>query len=152
MQTYWSQSTIKMEKGYYVPLHLARRSIRLVAIHNKNGKGLLRIENLNEVGLRYVAIHNKNGKGLLLYCLCFVRLWLAVAIHNKNGKGLLLAFVSLFVLPLRMVSQSTIKMEKGYYEFEALYNTVVAKVVAIHNKNGKGLLLWSNTKRPKPIA
>ena len=37
------------------------------------------------------------------------------------------------------MSQSTIKMEKGYYhEYYAKYNYKV--VVAIHNKNGKGLL------------
>ena len=38
----------------------------MVAIHNKNGKGLLHVD--NESGLRNilsVAIHNKNGKGLL---------------------------------------------------------------------------------------
>ncbi len=39
----------------------------IVAIHNKNGKGLL--PNLMTIALEntlIVAIHNKNGKGLLL--------------------------------------------------------------------------------------
>ena len=38
-----------------------------------------------------------------------------------------------------VASQSTIKMEKGYYR-KAKTNRVQAKEVAIHNKNGKGLL------------
>ena len=37
-----------------------------------------------------------------------------VAIHNKNGKGLLPASNDL-PAPLLPTSQSTIKMEKGYY-------------------------------------
>ena len=37
-------------------------------------------------------------------------------------------------------SQSTIKMEKGYYWSSYIYSKPVANVVAIHNKNGKGLL------------
>ena len=42
-------------------------------------------------GVDGVAIHNKNGKGLLLTLYeHVVTLPLAVAIHNKNGKGLLL--------------------------------------------------------------
>ena len=37
-----SQSTIKMEKGYYTEMaKLAAKSGIPVAIHNKNGKGLL---------------------------------------------------------------------------------------------------------------
>ena len=38
----------------------------LVAIHNKNGKGLLRRVRTSPVVRIVVAIHNKNGKGLLL--------------------------------------------------------------------------------------
>ena len=37
-----------------------------------------------------------------------------VAIHNKNGKGLLLIMAS-FGEVKHKLSQSTIKMEKGYY-------------------------------------
>ena len=37
-----------------------------------------------------------------------------VAIHNKNGKGLLLDMILLSV-EWWQASQSTIKMEKGYY-------------------------------------
>ncbi len=39
-----------------------------------------------------------------------------VAIHNKNGKGLLPANLSI-TFSLSSKSQSTIKMEKGYYKF-----------------------------------
>ena len=40
----------------------------IVAIHNKNGKGLLQILKIVEyTKLVVVAIHNKNGKGLLLH-------------------------------------------------------------------------------------
>ena len=39
-----------------------------VAIHNKNGKGLLQewLESIGIGNIERVAIHNKNGKGLLL--------------------------------------------------------------------------------------
>ena len=61
-----------------------------------------------------------------------------VAIHNKNGKGLLQSDCKKrFSVNL---SQSTIKMEKGYYSRRvSIFSTAIA--VAIHNKNGKGLLL-----------
>ena len=59
-----------MEKGYY-KLADSGAQTRIVAIHNKNGKGLLPttfifiyIEAISIGGI--VAIHNKNGKGLLL--------------------------------------------------------------------------------------
>ncbi len=56
-----------MEKGYYRQ-HFAyfATAALTVAIHNKNGKGLLLL--LDEQGkplAGVVAIHNKNGKGLL---------------------------------------------------------------------------------------
>ncbi len=38
-------------------------------------------------------------------------------------------------------SQSTIKMDKGYYTTIKLYNRIINFIVAIHNKNGQGLLL-----------
>ena len=109
-----SQSTIKMEKGYYYNKMYWLPRVLTVAIHNKNGKGLLR--------------------GFYL-CVCF---HFQVAIHNKNGKGLLLR-------PEKAIpassgwSQSTIKMEKGYYRNGTEFG-VKASAVAIHNKNGKGLL------------
>ena len=39
---------------------------------------------------------------------------LQVAIHNKNGKGLLQPVV-VHIKKVDLKSQSTIKMEKGYY-------------------------------------
>ena len=62
-----------------------------------------------------------------------------VAIHNKNGKGLL-PDEEVMIRLEECESQSTIKMEKGYYG--NAYNTVRRREgdVAIHNKNGKGLL------------
>ena len=111
----------------------------MVAIHNKNGKGLLR----DPRQVKYstvvpVAIHNKNGKGLLLVMVNEdLKKQVAVAIHNKNGKGLLLERE--LHNPPRMESQSTIKMEKGYY-LATLPFVTLFRLVAIHNKNGKGLL------------
>ena len=63
-----------------------------------------------------VAIHNKNGKGLL-HCSCRTggNVPIGVAIHNKNGKGLLLHEFLFTRETASIVSQSTIKMEKGYY-------------------------------------
>ena len=87
-----SQSTIKMEKGYYgmYPLGVSRN--QTVAIHNKNGQGLLQDDLAIRLAMKeVVAIHNKNGKGLLHF--------------SDNFNGLLVP-----------ASQSTIKMEKGYYE------------------------------------
>ena len=63
-----------------------------------------------------------------------------VAIHNKNGKGLL-PNVSMVYRIAQELSQSTIKMEKGYYKLKHNYTRFTKKIVAIHNKNGKGLLL-----------
>ena len=40
-------------------------------------------------------------------------------------------------------SQSTIKMEKGYYGTN-LKGAILSSTVAIHNKNGKGLLQVHN--------
>ena len=40
--------------------------VQKVAIHNKNGQGLLQKESLARISdLLEVAIHNKNGQGLL---------------------------------------------------------------------------------------
>ena len=62
-----------------------------------------------------------------------------VAIHNKNGKGLLLKFLIMQESECKK-SQSTIKMEKGYYS-KIICQWGQKNNVAIHNKNGKGLLL-----------
>ena len=62
-----------------------------------------------------VAIHNKNGKGLLHERMNQLqKLEPTVAIHNKNGKGLL-RFTRIRSKKIVIPSQSTIKMEKGYY-------------------------------------
>ncbi len=63
-----SQSTIKMDKGYYSTLNL----------------GLMK------------------------------EIYIVVAIHNKNGQGLLQAVIPPAIKEVVM-SQSTIKMDKGYY-------------------------------------
>ncbi len=62
-----SQSTIKMDKGYYSKTRqLGNNKLRMVAIHNKNGQGLLqKILETIVIFLNTVAIHNKNGQGLL---------------------------------------------------------------------------------------
>ena len=65
-----SQSTIKMDKGYY--FYTFRSSLFLlfsVAIHNKNGQGLLLDLGYEFFDVKGVAIHNKNGQGLLLNVL-----------------------------------------------------------------------------------
>ena len=41
---------------------------------------------------------------------------LYVAIHNKNGQGLL-PMVSFTIISTIRLSQSTIKMDKGYYSY-----------------------------------
>ena len=63
-----SQSTIKMDKGYYCLVGNPQVTLLAVAIHNKNGQGLLRIfSNYFGNSATIVAIHNKNGQGLLPY-------------------------------------------------------------------------------------
>ena len=56
-----------MEKGYYINLlNNNKNNESIVAIHNKNGKGLLQIALKATISaVDMVAIHNKNGKGLL---------------------------------------------------------------------------------------
>ena len=79
-----------MEKGYYVSFCIFYPiNVESVAIHNKNGKGLLLTIDLIARGKREVAIHNKNGKGLLQANQALKESKKEVAIHNKNGKGLL---------------------------------------------------------------
>ncbi len=135
-----SQSTIKMDKGYYFGARVNWKHEIGVAIHNKNGQGLLRmartmfsllawsqstikmdkgyypnINPKNKFPLQSVAIHNKNGQGLLLDDRRFTEQTTGiVAIHNKNGQGLLQRETP--IVPNGAYrSQSTIKMDKGYY-------------------------------------
>ncbi len=61
-----SQSTIKMDKGYYIYENYVLIFLTIVAIHNKNGQGLLRESPYLGWSRAFaVAIHNKNGQGLL---------------------------------------------------------------------------------------
>ncbi len=63
-----------------------------VAIHNKNGQGLLQNDSyFQEIVENTVAIHNKNGQGLLPNSFRKSAFFDIVAIHNKNGQGLLRA-------------------------------------------------------------
>ena len=60
-----------------------------------------------------------------------------VAIHNKNGKGLLLRLIQL-AHKIVMLSQSTIKMEKGYYGVIYLVSMLVGQVSQSTIKMEKG--------------
>ena len=107
-----------MEKGYYGTNNILFPMLDGVSIHNKNGKGLLR--------------------GVWWWCGGYIK----VSIHNKNGKGLLPHPELGRENPQRpwYWSQSTIKMEKGYYIIKNERVTRALEAVSIHNKNGKGLL------------
>ncbi len=80
-----------MDKGYYLDVMYPILTQEFVAIHNKNGQGLL---------LQRQAVDTNEQS--------------AVAIHNKNGQGLLHETRRLGDLAAEK-SQSTIKMDKGYY-------------------------------------
>ena len=107
-----------MEKGYYHNTENVARKPTNVAIHNKNGKGLLLRFKESTNRCRIVAIHNKNGKGLLQKA-CPDKLKKAIKSQStiKMEKGYYVKTV-LVVLPI-LTSQSTIKMEKGYYAMPA---------------------------------
>ncbi len=108
-------------------------------------KGYYRNRDRQKIRSNKVAIHNKNGKGLLHeYPKYSAKAEAAVAIHNKNGKGLLRRRQAKNAAKVYR-SQSTIKMEKGYYEYQTTRISSTTKSVAIHNKNGKGLLLTGIT-------
>ncbi len=87
-----SQSTIKMDKGYYV-----------------NGKILA----CSKVSTSQSTIKMDKGYYANVFTVPFLTP-LAVAIHNKNGQGLL-RHVRYTEYPNAQKSQSTIKMDKGYY-------------------------------------
>ncbi len=79
-----------MDKGYYYSVEVDGGTVIIVAIHNKNGQGLLRIDFTEDADYNSVAIHNKNGQGLLPEIIYADEATEAdVAIHNKNGQGLL---------------------------------------------------------------
>ena len=96
-------------------------------------------DEFNAVYGKTVAIHNKNGQGLLLLSYRFRSNTQSVAIHNKNGQGLL-PDLTLTANMTTDGSQSTIKMDKGYYRKPCRLESLNCKTVAIHNKNGQGLL------------
>ncbi len=79
-----------MDKGYYTRTEKSSVLTTAVAIHNKNGQGLLH-SMCGAVANRTngVAIHNKNGQGLLREDATVTFRGYYVAIHNKNGQGLL---------------------------------------------------------------
>ena len=94
----------------------------MVAIHNKNGQGLLQhIMAICCPAVVVVAIHNKNGQGLLQEEDVVIAEYEVydVAIHNKNGQGLLHTIVGLLASN-PFLSQSTIKMDKGYYQLPSM--------------------------------
>ncbi len=105
-----------MEKGYYViDFTDITLSVNIVAIHNKNGKGLL------------LAVKHPTG-------------WVITSQSTiKMEKGYYL-FILRIAWPSETKSQSTIKMEKGYYNKIHRKGHTLPRAVAIHNKNGKGLL------------
>ena len=78
-----------MEKGYYLERRCNWCSRNAVAIHNKNGKGLL----LERATLGYVSPRSqstiKMEKGYYSNWSIDISEADIVAIHNKNGKGLL---------------------------------------------------------------
>ena len=86
-----SQSTIKMEKGYYQLQVICRWQPNPVAIHNKNGKGLLQLPP------QIIASPASQSQSTIK---------MEKGYYNNCDKS------QLFILHS---SQSTIKMEKGYY-------------------------------------
>ena len=104
-----------MDKGYYFmcgkyPLKVSAK----VAIHNKNGQGLLH------------TIHSTP--------LCYS--WSQSTIKMDKGYYYMLQECEIKC----MKSQSTIKMDKGYYHIDRAMSVERKANVAIHNKNGQGLL------------
>ncbi len=80
-----------MDKGYYRLLNLSAPIPKIVAIHNKNGQGLLP----NGKPQQYVVLLHwsqstiKMDKGYYYFVYVPVAADIVVAIHNKNGQGLL---------------------------------------------------------------
>ncbi len=63
----WSQSTIKMDKGYYTLKIMKGLFLRMFMSQStiKMDKGYYRIYRITTPFVLTVAIHNKNGQGLL---------------------------------------------------------------------------------------
>ena len=104
-----------MDKGYYrKQTDQTETKLKKVAIHNKNGQGLLRVTERKRTTKTASQSTIKMDKGY--YCLANIYIFYLshVAIHNKNGQGLLQIDSRLIDLVFPM-SQSTIKMDKGYY-------------------------------------
>ena len=111
-----------------------------VAIHNKNGKGLLQTTLAPMAYYPMVAIHNKNGQGLLQKTKKDTEVKIYASQSTiKMDKGYYKKRLQLSRTMLKW-SQSTIKMEKGYYLHRYRGYVLPRLGVAIHNKNGKGLL------------
>ena len=79
-----------MDKGYYATLALLNALKVNVAIHNKNGQGLLLGKTSRKNILQVSQSTIKMDKGYYTYRGRWHGIVLAVAIHNKNGQGLLL--------------------------------------------------------------
>ena len=103
-----------MDKGYYLQLLSEKTNGTLVAIHNKNGQGLLPPFWLDAYLVQNVAIHNKNGQGLLL-------IWDVTKVPNTSSQSTIkmdkgyYSSIMLYGVEHKTGSQSTIKMDKGYY-------------------------------------
>ncbi len=88
-----SQSTIKMDKGYYTTVNNeSRYTTNIVAIHNKNGQGLLLIRN------NFLSLNITLSQSTI-----------------KMDKGYY-SNTNVCVECVYYTSQSTIKMDKGYYK------------------------------------
>ena len=68
-----SQSTIKMEKGYYEGEGGSTKKNNTSQSTIKMEKGYYLMRKRKQQWLNVVAIHNKNGKGLLLMCLIIMQ-------------------------------------------------------------------------------
>ena len=78
-----------MEKGYYSIVTKAVKCFIYVAIHNKNGKGLLLIWLYCRLLRQASQSTIKMEKGYYNYTVSYKKTNPIVSIHNKNGKGLL---------------------------------------------------------------
>ena len=109
--------------------------VNIVAIHNKNGKGLLPFNKCNNfVTLNSSQSTIKMEKG---YYLLTAETDTGVACKSQSTIKMEKGYYTLTVpLPVyQCMSQSTIKMEKGYYAYTTQTGSK-ATTVAIHNKNG----------------
>ena len=114
--------------------------LHAVAIHNKNGQGLLPNKPFKKLLRIFVAIHNKNGQGLLREEEGFGTAYFIESQSTiKMDKGYYVSKPMKSPSTKLVLSQSTIKMDKGYYRGGSKKKNGWI-TVAIHNKNGQGLL------------